>query len=116
MQLSRSRVVTGAGVLAAVVAIAAPIAVAANRTATGQASASTSLTTPKMLFMANCGACHAFAPAHTTAKKGPNFNRERPDFYELVDKMNSGGGGMPSFKKLLSPAKIKAIANFVSHA
>lgn len=82
----------------------------------GAASAAPRATDPglKVFTTAGCAACHTLAAAKATGKIGPNLDQAKPSMAEVVAQVNAGGGAMPSFKKTLSAAQIKAVAMFVS--
>lgn len=63
---------------------------------------------------AGCGSCHTFGAAGSTGTVGPNLDERSPSFDEVVSKVKSGGGGMPSFEGDLSEAEIRQVAAFVS--
>ena len=63
---------------------------------------------------AGCGSCHTFEAAGSNGSVGPNLDDENPSFDEAVQKVKSGGGGMPSFEGDLSEQEIRDVAGFVS--
>jgi cytochrome c553 len=63
---------------------------------------------------ANCGSCHTLEAADSSGTVGPNLDDANPSFDEVVNKVKSGGGGMPSFEGELSEQEIRDVASFVS--
>jgi cytochrome c553 len=63
---------------------------------------------------AGCGSCHTFKAAGSSGTVGPNLDERKPSFDDVVRKVKSGGGGMPSFEGDLSEQEIRDVAEFVS--
>jgi cytochrome c553 len=63
---------------------------------------------------ASCGSCHTFNAAGSNGKVGPNLDEASPSFDEVVKKVKSGGGGMPSFEGDLTEQEIRDVAEYVS--
>jgi mono/diheme cytochrome c family protein len=63
---------------------------------------------------AGCANCHTLAAAGANGRVGPNLDQLKPDEPIVERQVTNGGGGMPSFKGTLSPAQIKAVADYVS--
>ena len=63
---------------------------------------------------AGCGSCHTLAAARASGQIGPNLDSLRPDFETVRKKVESGGGGMPSFGDRLTEAQIRDVAAFVA--
>jgi len=63
---------------------------------------------------AGCGSCHTLAAAGASGQIGPNLDSLRPDFATVREKVESGGGGMPSFSDSLTKAQIRDVAAFVA--
>jgi mono/diheme cytochrome c family protein len=63
---------------------------------------------------AGCENCHTLAVAGANGRVGPNLDQLQPDEPTVERQVTNGGGGMPSFKGTLSPAQIKAVAEYVS--
>ncbi len=61
-----------------------------------------------------CGSGHTFKAAGSSGTVGPNLDEASPSFDEVVQKVKSGGGGMPSFEGDLSEQEIQDVATFVS--
>jgi mono/diheme cytochrome c family protein len=51
-----------------------------------------------------CSSCH-------DTGMGPNFNTQK--FSEIVYRVRHGGGGMPSFKNILSENEIESVAYYI---
>ena len=63
---------------------------------------------------ADCGSCHTLAAASASGQIGPNLDDLRPGFEAVRAKVESGGGGMPSFAGRLSKEQIRDVAAFVA--
>jgi mono/diheme cytochrome c family protein len=63
---------------------------------------------------AGCGSCHTLKAAGATGTVGPNLDTLKPSEPVAERQVTNGGGGMPPFKGQLTPAEIKAVAQFVS--
>ena len=63
---------------------------------------------------AGCGSCHTLEAAGSSGSVGPNLDDANPSFDEVVSKVKSGGGGMPSFEGELTKQEIRDVATFVS--
>ncbi len=63
---------------------------------------------------AGCANCHTLAAAGANGRVGPNLDQVKPDEPLVERQVTNGGGGMPSFKGTLTPAQIKAVADYVS--
>lgn len=72
--------------------------------------------TGKALFQRFCGFCHTLRAAGTTGTRGPNLDRESPDFEDVLETALEGKDEMPSFRGRLSRIEIAKIANYVSQA
>ena len=70
----------------------------------------------KDIFVSNCGSCHTLANAGTSGKVGPNLDGLKPSFARVQRQVINGGVIMPAFKGKLTPAQIKAVAQYVSSA
>lgn len=68
---------------------------------------------PKLLFESNCGTCHMLADAGTTGTIGPNLDQAKPSLQKAITQITNGGGGMPPFKGQLTPAQIRALAQYL---
>lgn len=67
-----------------------------------------------MFADAGCGGCHTLKAAGSNGSVGPNLDDLNPSFDQVVRKVKSGGGGMPSFEGKLSETQIRDVASFVS--
>jgi len=63
---------------------------------------------------AGCGSCHTLKAAGATGTVGPNLDAAKPAESLVETQVTNGGGVMPAFKNTLTPAQIKAVAQFVS--
>jgi mono/diheme cytochrome c family protein len=66
------------------------------------------------VFRSSCGSCHTLDAAGAGGQIGPNLDSLRPGFEQVRTKVESGGGGMPSFKGSLTPQQIEDVAAFVA--
>jgi cytochrome c6 len=69
---------------------------------------------PDVFNTAGCANCHTLAAAEANGRVGPNLDQIKPSEAIVERQVTDGGGGMPSFKGTLSPAQIKAVAEYVS--
>ncbi len=83
----------------------------AGKTPNGKTEADTG----RALFLASgCGGCHTLAAAHATGSAGPNLDRTRPRYADVIEQVTSGGGAMPAYGNSLTEPEIAAIARYVS--
>ena len=68
----------------------------------------------KALFRVTCGGCHTLADAGTAGRVGPNLDDESPNADKVRKQVLSGGGGMPSFRGVLTTDEIDLIARYVA--
>jgi mono/diheme cytochrome c family protein len=68
----------------------------------------------KVFDDAGCGDCHTLASANSKGTVGPNLDQLRPNEDRVRRQVESGGGGMPSFKDKLSQQDINNVAAYVS--
>jgi mono/diheme cytochrome c family protein len=68
----------------------------------------------KVFISAGCGSCHTLNASGTTATTGPNLDWLKPRKEVVVQQVERGGGGMPSFSKTLTTGDIQAVAEYVS--
>jgi len=61
----------------------------------------------------NCGGCHTLADAGTNGTFGPNLDDAKPDYRHATAQITNGGGGMRSFKSVLSTQQIADVAAYV---
>ena len=90
-------------------AVAAYVAMVA-----GKSVAAKNSTNGKDIFTANCGSCHTLADAGTNGNVGPNLDQLKPSQAIVQHQVTNGGGAMPAFKGVLTPAQITAVAKYVS--
>jgi mono/diheme cytochrome c family protein len=72
----------------------------------------------RLLFTSSgCGGCHTLVAAGANGKSGPNFDTsEKLSRRQIIRQLNSGTGGMPSFRARLSDAQETALADFLYSA
>jgi mono/diheme cytochrome c family protein len=63
-----------------------------------------------------CGTCHTLAIVGSSGTSGPNLDVLQLTADQVAAQVRAGGGGMPAFARKLPPAKIQAVAAFVSGA
>jgi outer membrane protein assembly factor BamB len=68
----------------------------------------------KTLFQENCSSCHTLAAAGAGGTIGPNLDDVQPSRAAVKSKVESGGGGMPSFGGRLTPEEIDAVSAYVA--
>lgn len=68
----------------------------------------------KLVFVDQCGGCHALAAAGATGQFGPDLDQLKPTRARVEAQVRNGGGGMPPFQGELSDAEIVAVARYVS--
>ena len=62
---------------------------------------------------AQCAACHTLAAGGGQGTRGPNLDGLYFPVDDIIRQVTNGGGYMPSFKTILTPAQIKAIAAWI---
>ena len=90
------------------------LVVAALAAGCGSKTTSNSSSGADVFKTAGCANCHTLAAAEANGRVGPNLDQVKPDEPLVERQVTNGGGGMPSFKGTLSPAQIKAVADYVS--
>lgn len=85
---------------------------AAAPTATGGAAAAAA--DGKAVFESNCASCHTLEASEANGSFGPNLDELKPDAATVANKVENGGGGMPSFEGQLSAEEIQAVADYVA--
>lgn len=70
----------------------------------------------KIVFTANCGACHTLADAGASGSVGPNLDEAKPSVELVTDRVTNGLNGMPAFKGQLEEKQIEDVAAYVSSA
>jgi mono/diheme cytochrome c family protein len=68
----------------------------------------------KVFAIAGCKNCHTLKAAGARGTVGPNLDQLQPSAALVTKQVKNGGGVMPSFKRTLSRAQIKAVADYVS--
>ena len=103
-------------------ALAAVLLVAGVATLAGCGGGNQALSTPegkaahsgRVLFLADCGACHGLAAAGTTGTAGPDLDQSHPSYDRVLERVTHGGGSMPAFRSSLTRSQIEAIARYVA--
>jgi len=67
----------------------------------------------KVFADAGCKSCHTLKAAGASGAAGPNLDESKPDFDLVVNRVEMGGGSMPSFEGELSAQEIADIAAYV---
>lgn len=96
-------------VAAAAVAVAA-IALAAGCGGGGGETAATD--GPTIFADSGCANCHGFDAANASGRVGPDLDESTMDVDAVVEKVRSGGGGMPAFGEL-TDAQLETLAEYV---
>ena len=68
----------------------------------------------KVFASAGCGSCHTLAAAKSSGQVGPNLDQAQPTYDQVLQKVTSGGGGMPAFGGQLSEQQIRDVSAFVA--
>jgi cytochrome c oxidase subunit 1 len=63
---------------------------------------------------AGCGGCHTLKDAGAGGTIGPNLDQVKPQLALIVQRVTNGKGAMPSFKRQLTDAQIRAVATYVA--
>jgi mono/diheme cytochrome c family protein len=63
---------------------------------------------------AGCTSCHTLKDAGSTGTVGPNLDQLKPSETAVEKQVTNGGAVMPAFKGRLTPAQIKAVAEYVA--
>ena len=64
-----------------------------------------------------CAGCHTLRAAGARGTLGPNFDTsEKLTRPQIIQQLNAGTGGMPSFRDRLSEPQKKAVAEFLYSA
>ena len=70
----------------------------------------------KVFSDSRCLHYHALEAAGASRTTGPNLDETELDYSDIVEKVEEGGGGMPSFRDRLSETQINNVAAFVSES
>lgn len=97
-------------------AVAAYVASVAGKGTKSQGGKITATEGREIFAQAGCGSCHTLADAGSTGTVGPSLDKAKPSVEVAVDRVTNGRGVMPSFKGQLSPAQIRAVAEYVASA
>ena len=92
-----------------------PLPTTTTATTTTTSSAPSSSAAGKQVFQsAGCSGCHTLKDAGATGTIGPNLDQLKPSEARVLRQVTNGGKIMPAFKGKLTPAQIKAVAEYVS--
>jgi mono/diheme cytochrome c family protein len=61
-----------------------------------------------------CGGCHTLAAAGAKGTTGPSLDQLHPTAAQIAAQLRSGGPGMKSYSRTLSPSQISTLATFVA--
>jgi len=89
----------------------------APATTSTQATTTTQAAAPNgkdVFASAGCTGCHTLKDAGATGTVGPNLDQLKPSEAVVERQVTNGGAAMPAFKGRLTPAQIKAVAEYVS--
>lgn len=64
--------------------------------------------------LAGCAGCHTLAAGGGQGTRGPNLDAMWFPVADIVRQVTNGGGYMPAFKGVLTPAQIAAVADWVA--
>lgn len=81
---------------------------------TGDSGGSATASDGKTIFVQNCGTCHTLAAAGTNGAVGPNLDGISDSQMQVYNQVLNGGGGMPSFDGVLTPAEIDTVSKYVA--
>jgi mono/diheme cytochrome c family protein len=102
------------GALALAAGLAAGIGGLTSRAHAEDAKASDPLAAGRDLFNANsCSACHTLADAGSTGSVGPDLDNPNLTRDTIVNRVEMGGGPMPSFSGQISQADIGKLADYI---
>jgi mono/diheme cytochrome c family protein len=90
------------------------VALAAVLTGCGSTSTKTASSGADVFSTAGCANCHTLKAAGANGRVGPSLDDLKPDEATVERQVTDGGSGMPSFKRSLTAAQIKAVARYVS--
>ncbi len=63
-----------------------------------------------------CGACHTLASSRSNGTAGPDLDQLRPTSAVVTRQVESGGSGMPSYRRALTSSELAALASYVAAA
>lgn len=61
----------------------------------------------------DCGSCHTYAPAGSSGTRGPALDNIVLNRDQIIEQIQGGGGGMPSYATDLNDQQLEALAQFV---
>jgi cytochrome c6 len=92
-----------------------PAPAATTTSATTTTTAASPTAEGKQIFAsAGCSGCHTLKDAGATGTVGPNLDQLKPPEARVEKQVTNGGKIMPAFKGRLTPAQIKAVAEYVA--
>lgn len=96
--------------------IAAYVAANVSKTYTHPVDLASLKTGADIFKLGPCGGCHVLAAAGTKGNVGPPLDGYKPKltFATVKNQVIHGGGQMPAFQGVLTPAQIQAVAQYVS--
>ena len=97
---------TGIGLASAVLAVAVAVPALAA-TPVGDAKKG------KVVFAANCVACHTFKAGGGKGTIGPNLDKAKPGYKLVILRVTNGKGVMQPFKGILTKTQIQDVAAFI---
>jgi mono/diheme cytochrome c family protein len=65
---------------------------------------------------AGCGACHTLKAAGSNGTAGPDLDQIRPTGAMVAMQVETGGSGMPSYRRSLTRAELDSLASYVAEA
>jgi mono/diheme cytochrome c family protein len=111
---SRTIFTSALGALALVAGVTAGIGGLTTRAHAEDAKATDLITAGRDLFNGNsCSACHTLADAGSSGSVGPDLDNPNLTRDEIVNRIEMGGGPMPSFAGQISEADIGKLADYI---
>jgi mono/diheme cytochrome c family protein len=111
---SRTIFTSALGALALVAGVTAGIGGLTTRAHAEDAKATDLITAGRDLFNGNsCSACHTLADAGSSGSVGPDLDNPNLTRDEVVNRIEMGGGPMPSFAGQISEADIGKLADYI---
>jgi mono/diheme cytochrome c family protein len=111
---SRTIFTSALGALALVAGVTAGIGGLTTRAHAEDAKATDLITAGRDLFNGNsCSACHTLADAGSSGSVGPDLDNPNLTRDQIVNRIEMGGGPMPSFAGQISEADIGKLADYI---
>ena len=89
---------------------------AVNRSAAAAKPVATAPTGAQLWTAAGCGACHTLAATGSNGASGPDLDHLRPSSTLIAAQVESGGPGMPSYKRSFTGPELSTLAAYVAAA